>query len=150
VSLLSAAPQGPVPHRLLAGSGLEAAAIDHGLQGAPLLERGAVIGHWPMISMKCSNKMRRKRRPVDALWLALQRQTGVRSRIHVLHVDSSLFGLDGTSSRLAGELVSRLRHNDPVVRVTRRDPTREPVPRLDAETFSAARTPTGGARRTAA
>ena len=56
---------------------------------------------------------------------------------HILHIDSSIFGADGTSSTLAAEFVARQRSADPTITVTRRDLGSEPPPHLDADTFSA-------------
>ncbi len=56
---------------------------------------------------------------------------------HVLHIDSSIFGADGTSSTLAAEFVAGLRAADPAITVTRRDLGNAPPPHLDAETFKA-------------
>ena len=51
----------------------------------------------------------------------------------VLHLNTSLYGDDGQSSRLAAEFVARL----PGARVIARDLAREPVPHLDAFRFGA-------------
>lgn len=56
---------------------------------------------------------------------------------HILHIDSSIFGADGSSSTLAAEFVDNLRAANPAATVTRRDLGNEPPPHLDAETFSA-------------
>jgi len=56
---------------------------------------------------------------------------------HILHIDSSIFAADGTSSALAAEFVAGLRAVDPAITVTHRDLGTEPVPHLDAETFGA-------------
>jgi FMN-dependent NADH-azoreductase len=55
----------------------------------------------------------------------------------ILHIDSSIFGADGTSSQLAAEFVDELRARDPEAVVIRRDLGTEPLPHLDAETFGA-------------
>jgi len=51
----------------------------------------------------------------------------------ILHLNSSIFGDGGQSSRLAEEFVARF----PGARVIRRDLGREPLPHLDAERFGA-------------
>ena len=56
---------------------------------------------------------------------------------HILHIDSSMFGTDGTSSTLAAEFVDSLRASDSAITVTRRDLGSEPPPHLDADTFNA-------------
>jgi FMN-dependent NADH-azoreductase len=51
----------------------------------------------------------------------------------ILHLNTSMFGDDGQSSRLAAEFVARL----PGARVIARDLARDPVPHLDAARFGA-------------
>jgi FMN-dependent NADH-azoreductase len=51
----------------------------------------------------------------------------------ILHLNTSLYGDDGASSRLAAEFVARL----PAARVIARDLARDPVPHLDAFRFGA-------------
>ena len=51
----------------------------------------------------------------------------------ILHLNTSIFGDDGQSSRLAAEFVARI----PSARVIARDLAREPVPHLDAARFGA-------------
>lgn len=51
----------------------------------------------------------------------------------ILHLNTSIFGDDGQSSRLAAEFVARL----PRARVIARDLARDPVPHLDAARFGA-------------
>ena len=55
----------------------------------------------------------------------------------VLHLNSSIFGDGGQSSRLAEEFVAALRLEHPGAEVIRRDLARDPVPHLDAERFGA-------------
>jgi FMN-dependent NADH-azoreductase len=55
----------------------------------------------------------------------------------ILKIDSSINSQDGQSSRLAAQLVDRLRAADPATRVIERDLAREPVPHLDAARFQA-------------
>ena len=59
----------------------------------------------------------------------------------ILQLNSSIFGDDGQSSRLADEFVSRLRQKRRDVRVIRRDFAESPVPHLTRERFEAALTP---------
>lgn len=59
----------------------------------------------------------------------------------ILQLNSSIFGDDGQSSRLADEFVSRLRQRRRDVRVIRRDFSESPVPHLTRERFEAALTP---------
>lgn len=61
----------------------------------------------------------------------------------VLHINSSIFGADGQSSKLASDFVSRWQSRDADIHVTFRDLADEPVPHLTAEVFSAAITPKG-------
>lgn len=51
----------------------------------------------------------------------------------ILHLNTSIFGDDGQSSRLAAEFVARI----PRARVIARDLARDPVPHLDAARFGA-------------
>ena len=51
----------------------------------------------------------------------------------ILHLNSSIFGEGGQSSRLAGEFVAQF----PAARVVTRDLARNPLPHLDAERFGA-------------
>jgi FMN-dependent NADH-azoreductase len=51
----------------------------------------------------------------------------------ILHLNSSIYGEDGQSSRLAAEFVRRV----PEARVIARDLARDPLPHLDAERFGA-------------
>jgi len=51
----------------------------------------------------------------------------------ILHLNSSIYGEDGQSSRLAAEFVRRV----PEARVITRDLARDPLPHLDAERFGA-------------
>jgi len=51
----------------------------------------------------------------------------------ILHLNTSIFGEDGQSSRLAAEFVARI----PRARVIARDLARDPVPHLDAARFGA-------------
>ena len=51
----------------------------------------------------------------------------------VLHLNTSLYGEEGQSSRLAAEFVARL----PAARIIARDLARDPVPHLDAFRFGA-------------
>lgn len=51
----------------------------------------------------------------------------------ILHLNTSIFGEDGQSSRLAAEFVARI----PQARVIARDLARDPVPHLDAARFGA-------------
>ena len=51
----------------------------------------------------------------------------------ILHLNSSIFGEGGQSSRLAGEFVARF----PQARVIARDLAKNPLPHLDAERFGA-------------
>jgi len=51
----------------------------------------------------------------------------------ILHLNSSIFGEGGQSSRLAKEFVARF----PVARVVTRDLAKNPLPHLDAERFGA-------------
>ncbi|MDT8408186.1 MAG: NAD(P)H-dependent oxidoreductase [Wenzhouxiangellaceae bacterium] len=60
---------------------------------------------------------------------------------HILQINSSLFGADGQSTKLADALVGRYRREKPETTVTVRDLTAEPVPHLDAVTFTAFATP---------
>ena len=55
----------------------------------------------------------------------------------ILQLNNSLFSDDGQSSRLADDLVARLRAGDPEARVIRHDLAHESVPHLDQATFSA-------------
>jgi FMN-dependent NADH-azoreductase len=59
----------------------------------------------------------------------------------LLQVNSSLYSGDGQSTRLADQLVARWRASHPGGRVIVRDLARDPVPHLDAATFTAFRTP---------
>ena len=51
----------------------------------------------------------------------------------ILHLNSSIFGDGGQSSRLAAQFVAQ----SPTARVIRRDLSRDPLPHLDAERFGA-------------
>ena len=51
----------------------------------------------------------------------------------ILHLNSSIFGDGGQSSRLAGEFIAQF----PDARVIARDLTKQPLPHLDAERFGA-------------
>ena len=51
----------------------------------------------------------------------------------ILHLNSSIFGDSGQSSRLAGEFIAQF----PDARVIARDLTKQPLPHLDAERFGA-------------
>jgi FMN-dependent NADH-azoreductase len=51
----------------------------------------------------------------------------------ILHIDSSIFGEAGQSSRLAAQFVARV----PGARVLRRDLSKQPLQHLDAERFGA-------------
>lgn len=55
----------------------------------------------------------------------------------ILQINSSLNGADGQSSRLADAAVNALLDRNPQAEVTVRDLAREPVPHLDAATFTA-------------
>lgn len=59
----------------------------------------------------------------------------------ILQLNNSLFGDEGKSSSLANSFVEELRIRRPDIRVIRRDLTRNPVPHLTAECFTAAITP---------
>ena len=55
---------------------------------------------------------------------------------HILYIQSSIFGAQGESSRLAAQLVEQLRHRLGDISVTERRLTAD-TPHLDAETFRA-------------
>jgi FMN-dependent NADH-azoreductase len=55
----------------------------------------------------------------------------------LLQLKTSIFSGDGQSSRLADELVARLRADIPGARLIVRDLARNPVPHLSAERFQA-------------
>ncbi len=59
----------------------------------------------------------------------------------VLQINSSLFGDDGVSSRLADDFVAQRRAHAPRLEHVRRDLATEPVPHLTASVFQAALTP---------
>lgn len=59
----------------------------------------------------------------------------------ILQLNTSIFGDDGQSSRLADEFVSRLRQRQRDTRVIRRDFAETPVPHLTSDRFRAALTP---------
>jgi FMN-dependent NADH-azoreductase len=61
----------------------------------------------------------------------------------LLQVNSSLYSGDGQSTQLADRLAVRWRASHPGGRVIVRDLARDPVPHLDAATFTAFRTPPG-------
>jgi FMN-dependent NADH-azoreductase len=54
----------------------------------------------------------------------------------ILHVESSIFGTNGQSSRLSTKLVEALQQR-PDIRVRHRELSAETIPHLDAETFAA-------------
>lgn len=55
----------------------------------------------------------------------------------ILQINSSLYSGQGQSSRLADQLVTRLREEHPGAQLTVRDLAQDPVPHLDAERFGA-------------
>jgi len=55
---------------------------------------------------------------------------------HLLHVDSSVFGLGGQSAQLSDAFVKRWMSQHPDTIVTQRDLAGDPVPHLDATAFS--------------
>ncbi len=57
--------------------------------------------------------------------------------MNILQINSSIFSEGGQSSRLADQLVERLRGQNPGASLTVRDLAREPVPHLDAQRFQA-------------
>ena len=57
--------------------------------------------------------------------------------MNILQLNTSIFSGSGQSSRLADQLVTTLRAQDPAVAVVTRDLAREPIPHLDAERFGA-------------
>ena len=57
--------------------------------------------------------------------------------MNILQINSSIFSEGGQSSRLADQLVERLRGQNPGASLTVRDLALEPVPHLDAERFGA-------------
>jgi FMN-dependent NADH-azoreductase len=57
--------------------------------------------------------------------------------MNILQINSSIYSGDGQSSRIADQIVTRLRAANPGLSLTVRDFAREPVPHLDAERFAA-------------
>ena len=72
---------------------------------------------------------------------SLNRNHEERNMPTILQLNNSLFSDDGKSSSLANSFVEQLRIRQPDTRVIRRDLTRNPVPHLTAECFTAAITP---------
>lgn len=61
----------------------------------------------------------------------------------ILQLNSSIYGEEGQSSRLADEFVSQWRDREPTLRLIRRDLAKSEIPHLSAQTFQAALTPKG-------
>src|SRR5687768_12960238 len=61
----------------------------------------------------------------------------------LLRIDSSLFGANGASHGLTDAFVRTFRGEHPGARVIERDLAADPLPHLDAATFTAFRTPAG-------
>ncbi|MDM3872556.1 NAD(P)H-dependent oxidoreductase [Porticoccus sp. W117] len=54
----------------------------------------------------------------------------------LLSLQSSLFGAEGASGKLSEGFIARLQKNHPGLKITHRDLNQDPVPHLNAETFS--------------
>ncbi|AKH68159.1 acyl carrier protein phosphodiesterase [Spongiibacter sp. IMCC21906] len=60
---------------------------------------------------------------------------------NILHIDSSLFGQEGKSSRLAAEFANTLLNANPASQYQYRDLHSQPIPHLDGERFAAFSSP---------